>query len=132
MYGAIAVDDAGFHYRFEEVFNGHTFHRFLEQLVAAYPTQKLFLILDNGPCHNLDAAGKKWLGENQHRISLHRLPPYSPEFNGIEGCWKVTRKITTHNRYFHTPADRDAALAATFERFRNQPDLVRGHVARFA
>ena len=66
------------------------------------PDPEDFLITDNGPCHNLNEEGKEWLGENNHRLELHRLPPYSPEFNPMEPVWKVTRKMTTHNRFYRT------------------------------
>ncbi len=137
VYGAIEVAEAPkFHYQFAEKFNGATYLVFLKALVEAYdlgrpvPT-KLFLITDNGPCHNLDAEGKAWLAENHDRIALHRLPPYSPQYNGIEGCWKVTRKMTTHNAFHATREARDAALIRTFQRFQAEPALVAGHVRRF-
>jgi putative transposase len=131
LFGALALEDAAFHYGFASVFNGHTFHQFLEQLVAAYKGRKIFLIIDNGPCHWLDDAGKAWLGKNQERIELCRLPAYSPEFNAIEGVWKVTRKRTTHNRFFHTVQERDAALTATFTTFQQSPAQLLPQVARF-
>ena len=40
-------------------------------------------------------------------------------------------KRTTHNRFFHTVQERDAALAATFAAFPTQPELLAGHVRRF-
>ncbi|MBI4509688.1 MAG: transposase [Deltaproteobacteria bacterium] len=115
---------------FAPVFSGQTFLDFLKRLVAR-SRRKVFLIIDNGPCHNLDADGKAWLRTNRRRISLFRLPPYSPEFNPIEGIWKETKKRTTHNRFFETTEERDAALVATFDRFDAQPALIVGHVVRF-
>jgi len=131
VFGAVCVEDAMFHYRFATVFNGHTFHQFLEQLVAHYAGRKIFLIIDNGPCHWLDEAGKAWLAQSAETIELHRLPPYSPEFNPTEGVWKTTRKQVTHNRFFATVQERDEALTKTFEQFRAKPALISGHVARF-
>ena len=93
--------------------------------------RKVFLVLDNSPCHNLNAAGKAWLAAHRRRLELFRLPPYSPEFNPIEGVWKQTKKRTTHNTFFHTTDERDAALTATFERFRARPSLIAAQVARF-
>jgi transposase len=131
VFGAVSLETSPkFHYQFAAVFNGLTFLDFLKHVVR-HSRRKIFLILDNGPCHNLKAEGKAWLGRNQHRIELHRLPPYSPEFNPIEGCWKVTKKRTTHNRFFHTTEERDAALVETFNQFRAQPALIAGQVARF-
>lgn len=130
VYGAISLYEASFHFAFATVFNGYTFLRFLQRLVRRY-RRKLILIIDNGPCHNLDAEGKAWLRANRHRIELHRLPPYSPELNAIEGVWKTTRRSTTHNRYFDTPAERDLALVNTFVTFQRKPSLVDGHLRRF-
>jgi transposase len=130
LFGAIRLDDADFSYRFAEVFNGMTFWRFLKHLVRKYDGQKIFLIVDNGPCHNLCDEGKQWLRSNRHRIELHRLPPYSPEFNPMEPVWKVTRKMTTHNRFYATTTERDAALRRTFSTFQRRPALIFAHVAR--
>ena len=102
----------------------------LKQLVKGY-RRKLFLIRDNGPCHNLKDEGKVWLGRNHHRIELFRLPPYSPNYNPTEGAWKETKKRTTHNRFFRTTDERDAALVGTFDAFKSNPTLLAGHVARF-
>ena len=131
VYGAIALDDARFTYQFAPVFNGHTFHAFLKLLVRRYRGRKVFVVLDNGPCHWLDAAGREWLRQNHHHIELHRLPPYSPELNPIEGVWKTTRRRATHNRFYPSVIERDAALTATFTAFQRRPSLVAGQVARF-
>jgi len=64
VYGAIAVADARFTYAFADVFNGRTFLTFLKLLVQRYEGRKIFLIIDNGPCHNLNAEGKAWLERN--------------------------------------------------------------------
>jgi hypothetical protein len=56
---------------------------------------------------------------------------YSPELNGIEGVWKLTKKKTTHNRFYKTVEERDAALCSTFETFQASPSLIANHVARF-
>ena len=93
--------------------------------------RKIFLIIDNAPCHNLEVEGVAWLAANRHRIELRRLPAYSPEFNAIESVWKATRKDATHNRYFDTPQQRDAALIETFIKFQRNPGLVDAHVERF-
>jgi transposase len=131
VYGAVALDDARFTYAFADVFNGKTFLCFLRRLVRRYRTRKVFLIMDNGPCHNLPAHGKAWLRKNAARIELHRLPPYSPELNPTEGVWKTTRKLTTHNRFFPNPEARDNALHRTFKRFERRREMLDGHVARF-
>lgn len=131
MFGAISLDEARFFYRFEPVFNGKTFLAFLKQLVARCTPRKVFLIIDNAPFHWLGDDGKEWLRKNSHKIELHRLPPYSPEYNPMEGVWKVTRKLATHNRFYHTTKERDAALRYTFTRFQRRPALIANQVVRF-
>jgi transposase len=131
LFGAVSLKEARFTYQFADVFNGDTFWRFLRLLVKRYRGRKVFLILDNGPCHNLKEDGIRWLRENSHRISLHRLPPYSPEFNPVEPIWKATRKLATHNRFYQTTIERDTALRRAFQRFYANPALIRAHVARF-
>ena len=131
VFGTISVNDSSFLYEFAPVFSGQTFHQFLVKVVDHYAPRKVFMILDNGSCHWLDDEGKKWLGANRHRIELLRLPPYSPEHNAIEGVWKITRKMTTHNRFYHTEQERNAALVETFRRFTAEPELVSGQVARY-
>jgi transposase len=131
VFGAISLETRPrFHFQFAPVFNAQTFWEFLK-LVLRRSRRKVFLIIDNGPCHNLDEAGKAWLAANRARIQLFRLPPYSPEFNPIEGVWKQTKKRTTHNTFYRTTDERDAALTATFESFQTRPSLVVGQVARF-
>lgn len=131
VFGAVTLEERPrFRYLFASVFNGKTFHEFLRRLVR-YSRHKIFLILDNAPCHRLRPEGKGWLLSNRDRLELFRLPPYSPNLNPIEGAWKETKKRTTHNRFFRTTDERDEALAATFDHFNRTPDSLAGHVARF-
>lgn len=131
LFGAIELHEAQFAYCFADVFNGKTFWTFLKRLVAKYNSRKVFLVIDNAPFHNLPPEGKRWLADNRNRIELFRLPPYSPEFNPMEPVWKATRKLTTHNRFFATTDERDAALRGTFTKFRRRPSLIAAHVERF-
>jgi transposase len=131
IYGAISLDEAAFSYWFAPVFNAKTFHGFLKRLVARHAPRKVFLVIDNAPCHRLDENGRAWLHANHHRIELHRLPPYLPEFMPMEGVWKTTRRSTTHNNFFATTDQRDLRLRRTFGRFQRQPATIAAHVRRF-
>lgn len=131
VFAAVSLDEARFFYRFAPVFNGETFYAFVRQLVARMAGRKVFLIIDNAPFHWMDEEGKEWVRQNRHLIELNRLPSYSPEFNPVEGVWKITRKMTTHNRFYHTTDERDAALRCTFSRFQQRPALIANQVARF-
>ena len=131
VFGAMSLENRPkFRFQFAAVFNGATFHQFLKYLVR-YSRQKIFLIIDNAPCHNLKPSGKEWLAENRHKIELFRLPSYSPNLNPIEGAWKQTKKQTTHNRFFRTTDERDRALRATFDEFNRDSGFLSGYVVRF-
>lgn len=130
VFGALSIG-AEFFWQFAPVFDGHTFHVFLQLLVTHYVGRKVYMVMDNGPCHWLDEAGKRWLAENADKIELHRLPPYSPEFNPVEGCWKATRRLATHNRFYNTVEERDASLMAAFKSFQDEPARIDGHVRRY-
>lgn len=127
----MSLEHARFRFQFADVFNGKTFLVFLKHLLKHSQGRKIFLIIDNAPCHNLDEHGKLWLHQNKHRIELFRLPPYSPEFNPMEPIWKTTRKMTTHNRFYTCVTDRDLALSNTFRAFNRQPTLIDNHLRRW-
>lgn len=127
----MTMEEVDFIYWFADVFNGHTFHQYLKRVVAKYAPWKVFMIIDNSPAHRLDDVGKAWLYANPSAIELHRLPAYSPEFNPMEPIWKTTRKMTTHNRFYRTPRERDDSLRLTFSKFRRRPELIAAHLARF-
>jgi hypothetical protein len=58
VFGALSLESRPrFRFRFAPVFNGATFLEFLKQLVR-HSRRKIFLIIDNGPCHNLKPEGK--------------------------------------------------------------------------
>ena len=47
------------------------------------------------------------------------------------GHRSTTRKRVTHNRFFATVAERDAALTEAFVTFQVEPEHIAAHVARF-
>lgn len=131
VFGAVNLETAAFHYRFADVFNGETFFLFLEQLVAHYRGRKVFLVIDNAPAHNLPPEGRDWLKANRQLIELHRLPPYSPELMPVEGIWKQTRKLATHNKFYADVEQRNAALRRTFATFQRRPEIIVPQLTRF-
>uniref|UniRef100_UPI0018E2CF59 transposase n=1 Tax=Psychromonas sp. Urea-02u-13 TaxID=2058326 RepID=UPI0018E2CF59 len=65
-----------------------------------YHTQTtIHLVLDGAGYHlsHLVIQKAKDLG-----ITLHYLPPYSPNLNPIERLWKVMNEHARNNRYFAT------------------------------
>ena len=43
----------------------------------------------------------------------------------------MTKKLTTHNRFYRTTDERDDALRSKFGTFQSRPSLIANQVARF-
>jgi len=79
--------------RAEEI-NRFSFLKFLKKLMHYH--KKVFLIVDNASWHKTKEI-KEFLTENYERLRIAYFPPYSPEYNPSEYCWKAVRRdlITT-------------------------------------
>ena len=67
------------------------------------------LILDNAGFHKTQCV-KKLLGEYSEQVCVEYIPPYSPELNPIETCWKVTKNRVTKSQYFKDVDEMQEAL----------------------
>jgi transposase len=83
----------------------------------------IHLIVDNAGYHK-SAKVRAFLDNVKKRLTLHYLPPYSPDYNPIEGLWKKLKKQTTHNVYFETIDALWQALTKGLQWFRDQPSEV--------
>jgi transposase len=103
-FGAVRLRDGKLVYSREEGrFNADTFFAFMKKLrrASCHAGRRVVLILDNVRYHHA-SLHREWRDKNRKRFSLEFMPPYSPELNPIERVWKITRRKTTHNRYFPT------------------------------
>lgn len=73
------------------------FLKFLKKLLRFY--KKVFLIIDNASWHHAKII-RKFVKENKHRLKLEYFPPYSPEYNPAEPCWKSVKKDLLTSRLF--------------------------------
>ncbi|MFH0752660.1 MAG: IS630 family transposase [archaeon] len=89
---------------FCENFNGQnslTYLAFLSDFIDTLDKNKNYVfILDNASYHKTDVI-KDYLAEFSN-IKVEYLPPYCPELNPIETCWKITRHNVTNSNYFQT------------------------------
>lgn len=81
--------------------NAHSFVDFLNKLIAYLPNGKYVFILDNAPAHKAKMT-KIFLDSLNDDFYYEFLPPYSPQLNCIETCWKITRHDVTSANYFPT------------------------------
>lgn len=84
------------------------------------PDKKISLIIDNAPWHKkayrLIVTDKLPEYEDiRNKVEIIKLPPYSPDLNPIEQCWRITRREVTHNRYFHDKQELEEKLDRYFK-----------------
>ena len=80
--------------------NGDSIIDFLSKIKQRYNTQKgIHLVLDGAGYHRSHVVVQK---AKNLGITLHYLPPYSPNLNPIERLWKVMNEHARNNRYFAT------------------------------
>lgn len=82
-----------------EHYDAEVFLEFLKLILKKYPTGKIVMILDNARIHHAKLI-QPFLEENQDRLELVFLPPYSPELNLIEGLWKWMKETIINNVFY--------------------------------
>jgi transposase len=88
----------------DEEYTAEKFLVFLQRVVEAYPKGKITMVLDNARAHHAKLL-EPFLKEQQDRIKLVFLPPYSPELNVVEGLWKWLKSDVINNVFYHTVAE---------------------------
>ncbi len=99
MIGAL-IEGTELFFNWYERLSSTMFIDFISKLVSYLPKDKKFLfIFDNGSIHkskkSLDFL--RSLGEN---FAVEFLPPYSPQLNAIECCWKIIKQEVTYSNIF--------------------------------
>ena len=92
-------------------FNGDSYKEFLQQLLNHYKGD-IILIEDGAPYHKRADVVEFW--KNESRLSVYRLPAFSPDYNPIEKLWKNTKRDATHLRYFKTFEELRNSVIETF------------------
>ena len=101
VFGALTSEHK-FFYNFYIAQNSLTFYFFLENLFAWLDSNKKYVIvLDNAGFHKTNVI-KELFEKQKNWIKVEFIPPYSPELNPIETCWKVTKNAVTKSQHFKT------------------------------
>jgi transposase len=96
-------------------FNGESYVEFLKQLLAYYKG-KIILVEDGAPYHGSNVV-KDFKSANVGRLTIERLPAFSPDYNPIEKLWKNTKRDSTHMKYFKTFEDLHDSVITTFKTY---------------
>lgn len=109
VFGAL-TSSSGFYYNFYNSQNSFTFSLFLENLFAWLDQSKKYVfVLDNAGFHKTNIV-RDLFEEHKKQVVVEFIPPYSPELNPIETCWKVTKNAVTKSQYFKTIDSMQEAL----------------------
>jgi len=103
----------------DEAYDARAFRDFLEQVLAAYPTGTITMILDNARIHHAKLL-ENFLIKNS-RLTLEFLPPYSPQLNLVEGLWKWLKSDVINNVFYHTTAEIRRNVTAFMDNIMQEP-----------
>ncbi len=96
-------------YKYSDALNSVAFRSFLYELILTLDLSKRYVfILDNASYHK--SAKIREFMQDYGNIIVEYLPPYSPELNPIESCWKITKANVTNNNYFCKIEDMQEAI----------------------
>jgi transposase len=118
-----------------ERINAESTRELFEKLLHKYQDKaKIYILADNARYYYNETL-RKWLEENP-KIQMLHLPPYSPNLNLIERLWKFLRKKVINLHFYATFDEFRKAIREFFENLKQYKDelktLMRPNFQRFA
>ena len=101
-------------------YDATVFLSFLENVIARYPEGKTVLVLDNARIHHAKLL-KPFLEKYSKQLELIFLPPYSPQFNIVEGLWGWLKKSVINNVFFSSLSEIREAVKTFMDEIRKDP-----------
>jgi transposase len=111
--GAINLESKQVLYIEDERINAQTMITLLELILEEQKEGKIHIILDNARYYHAQVV--KYFLEENSRIVLHFMPPYSPNLNIIERLWKILKKEVVYNKFYLKFNDFRKAVINFFE-----------------
>lgn len=93
----------------------YSFLKFLKKLLRYY--KKVCFVLDNASWHHARII-QDFVKKNRRRLLLLFIPPYSPEYNPSEQCWKAVKRDLLTSRLFLSIAGMIIAIQHYFAKKR--------------
>lgn len=98
LFGAL-IDGKNLYHEWYEKYNAHFFVDFMKRFyINLDKTKKYVFVLDNAPAHTAKMS-KNFLNSLEN-VFIEFLPPYSPQLNCIETCWKIIKHDVTNSNLF--------------------------------
>lgn len=95
---------------------------FLERLKQ--DLSRFVLVMDNAGWHRSREI-KDYLDMNRGRIFVEYLPPYSPELNPTEACWRLIRRNVMDSNLFDDLTDLENGINEFIESYDWNIDLFK-------
>jgi len=99
IFGAL-VDGKNLHYEFYDSMNSLTYKAFLSGFVETISPKKKYVFLFDNAAYHKSSSIIKYLKSLNKNIIVEFFPPYSPELNPTETCWKIIRANVTNSTYY--------------------------------
>lgn len=103
-------------------YDAKVFLSFLGHVLEKYPDGRIVMILDNAKIHHAKLL-EDFLEENP-RLQLVFLPPYSPNLNKIEELWGWLKDSVINNVFFHTREEIREAVRGFVDWINTVPAMV--------
>lgn len=114
IMGAINLETMQFDYADFKTINQDSTIEFFKKLEKSYEkSNKIHLILDQAGYHKAQSV-KEFLKTS--KITVHFLPPRSPNLNPIERLWKVMHEYVSNNKFYDGFKQFKRALFAFFDK----------------
>ena len=96
-------------------FNALTYEAFLRQLLEGIAGP--IILIEDGASYHRSQTVEQFRQAHAERLTVYRLPAFSPEFNPIEKLWKNTKKKATHLKYFKAFDELRASVLTAFRTY---------------
>ena len=80
--------------------NSEVYAKFLKSVLSK--TRKHIILVQDGAPYHTSKYMKKFFEDHSKRITVKKLPSYSPDYNPIEMLWKKIKEKEIHLHYFPT------------------------------
>lgn len=113
-----------FEVREQEGFKQKGLTRFLDKARKAL-RKNLLLVWDNAPCHKSKTVKEYLSRQDQQnpKIWMANIPPYSPELNPIEQLWAYLKK-KLENQFFKTTRELKVAVVKELDQIKKNRKLI--------
>lgn len=105
MLGAVTEDGDGFYCQCDEYITGEHAKQFILALSNEFD-DNLIVVLDGAPYFQ---SSKVTDLADRDDLEFVQLPPYSPDLNPVEECWRQLKK-RLRNRFFESKEELETAI----------------------